>query len=33
VRPLSGEEAETVVRQIYAETSPAIAKQAAALLP
>jgi tripartite-type tricarboxylate transporter receptor subunit TctC len=33
VRPLSGEEAETVVRQIYAETSPAIAKRAAALLP
>ncbi|HEY7246883.1 MAG TPA: hypothetical protein VH678_23660 [Xanthobacteraceae bacterium] len=33
VRPLSGEQAEVVVRQIYAETSPAIAQRAAALLP
>jgi tripartite-type tricarboxylate transporter receptor subunit TctC len=33
VRPLSGEQAEVVVRQIYAETSPTIAQRAAALLP
>jgi tripartite-type tricarboxylate transporter receptor subunit TctC len=33
VRPVSGEEAEKVVRQIYAETTPAIAQRAAALLP
>jgi len=33
VRPLSGEQAEIVVRQIYAETSPVIAQRAAALLP
>jgi tripartite-type tricarboxylate transporter receptor subunit TctC len=33
VRPLSGEQAEGVVRQIYQDTSPAIAQRAAALLP
>ena len=33
IRPLSGEQASLVVTQVYAQTSPAIAKRAAALLP
>ena len=33
IRPLSGEQASLVVREIYAQTSPDVAKRAAALLP
>jgi len=33
IRPLSGEQASVVVREIYAQTSPDVAKRAAALLP
>jgi tripartite-type tricarboxylate transporter receptor subunit TctC len=33
IRPLSGEQASLVVTQIYAQTSPDVAKRAAALLP
>jgi tripartite-type tricarboxylate transporter receptor subunit TctC len=33
VNPLTGQQVEDLVKQVYTETSPAIAKQAAALLP